>query len=292
MAFSPSVVSELRRVAAKSGIEAAALMAVVEVESDGVPVEPADGKTPRLLFERHVFYRELKNRAPKKLQQAVNEGLAIPKWSRATQYKDQGTSSGRLRVLERARGIDEDIANRSCSWGVGQTMGFLAEEQGFKNATEMVAFMVRGGVTAQVECMIREIKKRGLVKKMNAHDWAGFARSYNGPGYAQNQYDVKMATAYRKWKAKLGPQPLPPDVEQEDEDPIVIPPSRVPDEKTIPKSKTVWAVVLGIITSIISAVGDFLMDWKVIAVICTFVLIGLFLFIGKERIQKIWDQGI
>jgi hypothetical protein len=29
-------------------------------------------------------------------------------------------------------------------------------------------------------------------------DWAKFARGYNGPGYAQNAYDVKLAQAYEK----------------------------------------------------------------------------------------------
>src|SRR5262249_7047708 len=136
-------------------------------------------------------------------QPAVAQGLAIPRWNRAVQYRDQGTSHGRLVVLDRARTIDEDCANRACSWGVGQTMGFLAEGQGFRNATAMVAAMVAGGRPARSKGGGRDAGARTRAAPPTRHDWARFARSYNGPGYAQNQYDVKMAAAYGKWMKRL-----------------------------------------------------------------------------------------
>ncbi|HET9994735.1 MAG TPA: N-acetylmuramidase domain-containing protein [Candidatus Acidoferrum sp.] len=40
---------------------------------------------------------------------------------------------------------------------------------------------------------------------MRSHDWANFARGYNGPNYAKNQYDVRLAAAYQKYAT--GPQP-------------------------------------------------------------------------------------
>jgi N-acetylmuramidase len=75
------------------------------------------------------------------LNQFANAGLASPKWSKATQYKDQGKSAQRIARITHARAIDENVANRSASWGLGQTMGFLAEEPGFTDATEMVDHM-------------------------------------------------------------------------------------------------------------------------------------------------------
>ncbi len=30
-------------------------------------------------------------------------------------------------------------------------------------------------------------------------DWGTFARLYNGPAYAQNKYDIKLAEAYQKY---------------------------------------------------------------------------------------------
>jgi hypothetical protein len=33
---------------------------------------------------------------------------------------------------------------------------------------------------------------------LRQHDWATFARLYNGAGYAANSYDMKLAAAFRK----------------------------------------------------------------------------------------------
>jgi hypothetical protein len=200
--FTTEVIAAAAAAAKKHDVEPAALLAVVEVECAGTPVE-CDGRTPRLLFERHVFYRELAKVSTVSLTLAIAEGLAIPKWSRATQYKDQRKSAGRLAVLASARAIHEDAANRSCSWGVGQTMGFHATEIGFKTATEMVNFMTQGGLAAQIEVMCRNISQMKLWDELQRHDWAGFARHYNGSGYRQNKYDTRMAAANDRWERKL-----------------------------------------------------------------------------------------
>ena len=41
------------------------------------------------------------------------------------------------------------------------------------------------------------------VKNLKEHDWAGFARKYNGPGYAENAYDQKLKNAYENFKNKI-----------------------------------------------------------------------------------------
>jgi hypothetical protein len=35
---------------------------------------------------------------------------------------------------------------------------------------------------------------------MQELNWAAFAKGYNGPGYAKNAYDVKLAQAYAKFE--------------------------------------------------------------------------------------------
>lgn len=218
------------KVAKRNSIEPAALLAVVEIESAGKPFEE-DGKTPRLLFERHVFYRELSKRAPDKLDFAIGQGLTRTSWDRKTQYKDQGSSKSRLALIARARKVDIDCANRSASWGVGQTMGFNAEGMGFATATEMLEFMMREGVSGQIDCMVREIKRNKLDAKLKRHDWPGFAKGYNGAGYAQNQYDVKMEAAYHKWINALNPHD--PETGAE---PVIIPQSRVAEPESMATS--------------------------------------------------------
>ena len=133
---------------------------MVECETSGKPFEQ-DGHTPALLFERHKFYSEMQTHEPSKLNAAIKAGLAIPKWSKKTQYKDQGTSAGRLSVIAKARAIDEEVANRAASWGLGQTMGFNAERLHYANATEMVAELSKG-IDEQIEAMVREIKTSKL----------------------------------------------------------------------------------------------------------------------------------
>jgi len=195
------------RAAEAAGIPSAALLAVVEVESAGQALEQ-DGRTPRFLFERHQFHKWLQQLAPEVLPAAIAAGLAIPKWSRATQYKDQGRSAQRLALLQRARALHAECANLSCSWGIGQTMGFCAPELGFKSATAMVDWMTAGGIDAQIDAMVREITRKGLVDELQRDDWAGFAKAYNGPGYRANLYDDKLRAAEARWDAGGATAPL------------------------------------------------------------------------------------
>ncbi|NBT89135.1 MAG: DUF3380 domain-containing protein, partial [Flavobacteriaceae bacterium] len=36
---------------------------------------------------------------------------------------------------------------------------------------------------------------------LKAKDWAGFAKGYNGPAYAKNAYDTKLAGAYANFNS-------------------------------------------------------------------------------------------
>lgn len=200
--FTDTIVKQIADAATKAGINPASMLAVVECETNGSPFE-ADGRTPRFLYERHVAYKEAAKIDKAVFTRFVQAGLAIKKWSRNTQYKDQGTSALRLALIARARAIHEEVANASASWGLGQSMGNNAESLGFSSATELVEYMTEGGLPAQLRVMILEIKSRSLVKALNTKDFATFARRYNGPGYKQNQYDTRMAAADKRWTRKL-----------------------------------------------------------------------------------------
>lgn len=247
MAFAAALETPVRRVAQQNGIEPEALLAVVEIECGGQPFE-ADGRTPRFLFERHVFYRELYKRARHKLQAAIDAGLAIQKWSRTTQYRDLGSSGGRQKVLAAARAIDAECANRSCSWGIGQVMGFHAEALGYGSASAMVSALTIGGLEAQVDCVLRFIRsKPGLIDKLNRHDWAGFALIYNGAGYAANDYDTRLAAAHARWKLKTSPVALPPDAD------LDIPLGRTPVQNA--EAPSAWRTPEGIATAASAGTG-------------------------------------
>jgi hypothetical protein len=199
--FSQEIIDAIVAAAKAEGWPASAMLAVVECETSGKPFEQ-DNHTPSLLFERHKFYSELTKHQPSKLKAAIQAGLAIPKWSRNTQYKDQGTSSGRLAVIAKARAIDEEVANRAASWGLGQTMGFNAERLKYESATVMVGELSRG-IAEQIDALVREIKTDHLDKYLKAKNFTAFAKGYNGSGYAQNQYDTRMAAADARWVRRL-----------------------------------------------------------------------------------------
>lgn len=186
------------------GVEPAALLSVAEVESAGKPFM-ADGRTPRFLFEAHKFWQHLG--AGAKRDRAVREGLARKTWDKAVQYQSQRTNVGRMDTLARARAIDEEAANKSCSWGLGQVMGEHAVSLGYPSATAMVATMT-GDVAAQVDVMARFIRKnQSLLRALKSLNWAAFARGYNGPGYKQNAYDTKMEQAYQRWLRSRSQEP-------------------------------------------------------------------------------------
>jgi len=199
--FSADVIRAVTDGAKAAGLRPAGALALVEVETAGAMFEQ-DGRTPTFLYERHIAWREAA-KVSRMLQSAfAAAGLAIPHWSRATQYKDEGSSARRLGLIARARAIHEETANRSASWGLGQTMGFLYAELGFRSACEMVDHMT-GSLSGQVDCFIQELKNKRLIGPLNAGQYATVARGYNGSGYAANHYDTRLADADKRWTRKL-----------------------------------------------------------------------------------------
>lgn len=194
--FSPHVEGEIRRVAAERRIEAAALLAVVEVESGGQALVEVDGRVmPPILFEYHVFHRRL--RASQR-PAAVAAGLAAPRWGQIAYPRRM---SERYALLERAKLIDRDAAFAACSWGVGQVLGENARWLGYANA-EALAAEAMAGVAGQVALMLRFVEKRGLREALAARDWTAFAEGYNGPGHARHDYAGRLARAYAAWRAR------------------------------------------------------------------------------------------
>jgi hypothetical protein len=177
-------------IAADLGIEAAALMAVVEVESGGKLFAQVNGRDePLIRFEGHYFHRLL---PAVKRNHAVISGLAHPV---AGKVRNPLTQAGRWRLLARACEIDREAGLCSVSWGVGQVMGAHWRWLGYAGVEALVA-EARSDLEGQVRLFARFVEKAGLKERLNAHDWAGFARAYNGPAFARHGYHTKMAAAY------------------------------------------------------------------------------------------------
>lgn len=174
------------------GVEVAALMAIVEVESGGRYFAQVDGrKEPLIRFEGHYFDRLLPAAAR---AEAAAQGLASPKPGKIANPRRQ---SDRWKLLNRAIEINRAAALSSCSWGVGQVMGAHWQWLGYGSVDALVA-QARSGIAGQIELMARYIERAGLAEMLRARDWTVFARHYNGPGFAKHAYDHKMAAAYQK----------------------------------------------------------------------------------------------
>ena len=59
------------------------------------------------------------------------------------------------------------------------------------------------GATQQLALFVKFVSRPPYLPALRDHNWAAFAKAYNGPGYAQNKYDSKLAAAYKRWSADL-----------------------------------------------------------------------------------------
>jgi hypothetical protein len=184
--------SDVGIVAEEMGVEEAALRAVLSVETGGSGFDKSG--RPKALFERHYFYKFLSD-DPSKLQLAVDAGLAYPKWGERPYPKG---SDAVYAEIEAAYQIAEEPALKSVSWGLGQIMGANYKMVGCISVEEMVQQAMESELN-QLRQMAKFIKSSGLLDELRDKNWAAFAKGYNGPGYAKNQYDVKLAEAFEKW---------------------------------------------------------------------------------------------
>lgn len=190
---SEAVIREITRTAEEFGIDPAGLLAIAEVESNGVAFARFLGRRePLIRFEAHYFDRRLSG---DKRAAARVKGLAAPMAETIPNPKEQ---AARWSMLEKAAAIDAKAAYESTSWGLGQVMGAHWAWLGYASVHALVG-EARSGAASQARLMARYVDKAGLREALNRRDWAAFARAYNGPGYKQNAYDRKIAAAHARY---------------------------------------------------------------------------------------------
>jgi hypothetical protein len=192
----PKYYGEIDTLAKGYDIDTAALMAIIEVESNGV-LFGYDNR-PVIRWEGHYFDRLV---PAAKRAEARKAGLAHPKVGGVKNPKSQ---KARYEMLLRAMRIDKVAALSSISIGVGQVMGAHWEALDYASVQDMFQ-KASEGLAGQVELMLRYIVRFGLLDEIQRHDWAAFARGYNGPAYKRYAYDTKMARAYKKYAGEDAP---------------------------------------------------------------------------------------
>jgi protein-S-isoprenylcysteine O-methyltransferase Ste14 len=191
--------ADINELAANYNLEAPAIKAVIKVETGGNGFL-IDGR-PKILFEGHIFWNELKKVNIKPEEYVVKfPDIVYPQWTK--QYYKGGT--GEYDRLEKAKLIHEEAALKSASWGLFQIMGFNYEPAGFEN--------VNAFVVAQYESEKEHLKAfinfimykpagqaKATIDFLREKDWKSFAARYNGPRYSENQYDRKLEIAYARF---------------------------------------------------------------------------------------------
>jgi peptidoglycan hydrolase-like protein with peptidoglycan-binding domain len=176
------------------GIGQSAVRAVCMTETSGAGFLP-DGRCI-ILFERHKFYGYLVKKYGQaqvnKLMAAGNSDICNP------QSGGYSGGAGEYPRFNRAFAIDQECAMMSASWGLFQIMGENFSFCGYADVGSFVTAM-RKSEDAHLMAFVSFCQKYAsgqLQTALKARNWALFAKVYNGPNYAANQYDIKMANNY------------------------------------------------------------------------------------------------
>lgn len=180
-------------------IELATIKAVNEIESSGKGF--LNSGKPKILFEGHIFWKELVARGFDPSQFLNNETRDVL-YERWTKKFYLGGDAEYLR-LEKAYQINpnqgfREAANAATSWGSFQIMGFHAKNLGYKSVSDFVEKM-NISEKEHLEAFGRFLKAKKLIPFLKDKNWAEFALHYNGSGYKANKYDEKLALAYKKY---------------------------------------------------------------------------------------------
>ena len=174
-------------------VDVATIKAVAEIESGG------DGfistGEPKILFEPHVFWKELRKRNinPNDFL-PHNSDILYPTWGQ----RPYGKVSDQHKKLQRAVAINNEAALCAASWGKFQILGNNYKLAGFNLLQSFINAMYKDE-DSQLRAFVNYIANTHLDDELRAKDWKGFSRGYNGALYYKNKYDTKLAAAYKKY---------------------------------------------------------------------------------------------
>lgn len=184
--------SDVADIAARLNVDEPAFTAVLQVETGGNGFI-GDGR-PRILLERHYVWA--RTSPAQRVLLGASECNPTP-GGYAKGADADARAAGEWVRFERVAAVCGDaVAAQCCSWGIGQVMGANYGVCGFTDAAGLM-FASALNEYAQLDVMARFIGAQpGMLGALRAHQWAAFARAYNGPNFAINQYDTKLSDAY------------------------------------------------------------------------------------------------
>jgi hypothetical protein len=165
-----------------------ALWAVLSVETSGCGYLP--DRRPKILFERHYFHN---------LTGGQYDGVD-PDVSQPTSGGYGASGVHQYVRLAAAIQLDRQAALQSASWGLGQIMGKNFSAAGFPDVETMVRSFV-ASEDQQLAGMAAFVAGSPMKHALQSQAWQTFARLYNGPNYAANNYDGHLGSYYARFKS-------------------------------------------------------------------------------------------
>lgn len=194
---------DLARLAVRMKYNQALITAILKKESSGSGFLPEPDNRPKILFEGHWFHRL----APKEAREkAAIEAPSIchPKWDR--QHYAKGANAllrmkGEWDRLALAVRYHRSAALQSCSWGLGQVMGFHWSRLGYESVQSFVNAMYASELK-QFEAVLLFMKSdkvlHAILQKpaLAEQDFHTIGLRYNGGGYATHNYHGGLRSLY------------------------------------------------------------------------------------------------
>lgn len=174
--------AEVAAFADRLGCTAKQLQAVAAVESSGSGFDPRG--RPKMLFERHLFYRITDGRFGIKTFSAPEAGgYNLDSWTK----------------LELACGCDVDAAFAAASWGKFQVLGSHWASLGYASPLDL-AWSTVESEAGHYELLARFIqfnRMEDAIRTISRDSTSNikFARLFNGPAYRTYSYDIRLARA-------------------------------------------------------------------------------------------------
>ena len=167
-------------------VEPEAIKTVFTVESKGSGYLASN--RPKILFEAHHFSKYTNH-----IYDQTYPNISSRVWNRSL-YKGGEAEYNRL---SQAIALSQAAALKSASWGLFQILGSNYQACGFGCVEDFVKAHVESHFN-QLQAFASFLKSTKLDNYLRSKDWTSFAKYYNGPGYAANQYDKKLKQAYEK----------------------------------------------------------------------------------------------
>jgi hypothetical protein len=168
------------------GVGPAEIWTIIAAETQGCGFW--SDRSPQIRYERHIFSRLTHGQYDDGVISAPTSGG----------YPDAGAPMYQRLGLAIAK--DREAALKSASWGIGQVLGENHQAAGYPDVETMVADM-QTSEDAQLLAMANFIVANSITDALRNHQWAAYAKVYNGPNYQANQYDTKLANAFAGYAA-------------------------------------------------------------------------------------------